>query len=437
MLINNRGGLTDHQKEKHDEILKYLENTDKVILSGSAGVGKTFTANELVKSLLNRCRGTIICSAPTNKAVSVLQSKVNVGSNRVRFESTHKALKMQRHICDETGAISFKPAYNERYPPLLGVDYIVVDEASMVNQEMLDYLDEHSLRQGCKILFILDGKQLPPVTDRKERVIRVSIPVLSQGYPNVELLEIIRQGNGNPIIDLSMNLSWVYGGQSNYIKDTKTGYLFSNEYDKVLNKLAESNGTDFYKYLAYTNESVNAMNSIVRTKIYGDNPKRLQIGETMILDAPYGLELKTNQEVKIEGIQHCEENFVYHKDKESVLHFYLTNVMWKDPITKFSKRDRIMVLKEDSDIEFAKIRKYLRDLAKKGQYSWKDFYTFVEQFAQLKYNHALSIHKSQGSTYQNVIINVKDCKRCFGEERRHLLYTAITRASNLVVLYNT
>ena len=42
----------------------------------------------------------------------------------------------------------------------------------------------------------------------------------------------------------------------------------------------------------------------------------------------------------------------------------------------------------------------------------------------------------QGSTYQNVIINISDMRKCRGKEYKNLLYTGITRASKMVVLYN-
>ena len=46
--------------------------------------------------------------------------------------------------------------------------------------------------------------------------------------------------------------------------------------------------------------------------------------------------------------------------------------------------------------------------------------------------------RMQGSTYKNVIINVGNIETDFDKkERKRLLYTAITRASDMVILYNT
>ena len=79
----------------------------------------------------------------------------------------------------------------------------------------------------------------------------------------------------------------------------------------------------------------------------------------------------------------------------------------------------------------------MRAKSKIGEIEWKHFFSFSENFADLKYNHAVSVHKSQGSTYKQVILNVKNLNLNKNiKERKRLFYTAITRASDLVVLYN-
>jgi superfamily I DNA/RNA helicase len=62
---------------------------------------------------------------------------------------------------------------------------------------------------------------------------------------------------------------------------------------------------------------------------------------------------------------------------------------------------------------------------------------FIDIFAKIKYNHALTVHKSQGSTYKTVALNVKDISFNPNEkEKQRLFYTGITRASDLLILYN-
>ena len=85
---------------------------------------------------------------------------------------------------------------------------------------------------------------------------------------------------------------------------------------------------------------------------------------------------------------------------------------------------------------------------------WRDYYAFKEacllltniinpmngtiMFSRdLDYGFSLTSHKSQGSTYKQAIINIKNIEMNPNKkEKKRLLYTAITRASDLVILYN-
>jgi len=62
---------------------------------------------------------------------------------------------------------------------------------------------------------------------------------------------------------------------------------------------------------------------------------------------------------------------------------------------------------------------------------------FLASFASFKYNHALTVHKSQGSTYKTTVLNIRDISFNQNEkEKQRLFYTGITRASDLLILYN-
>jgi exodeoxyribonuclease-5 len=63
--------------------------------------------------------------------------------------------------------------------------------------------------------------------------------------------------------------------------------------------------------------------------------------------------------------------------------------------------------------------------------AWSKYYNLLDRYADVKYNYALTVHKSQGSTFDNVIVINCDIERLRDEkERNKLLYTAITRAKN-------
>ncbi len=107
--------------------------------------------------------------------------------------------------------------------------------------------------------------------------------------------------------------------------------------------------------------------------------------------------------------------------------------------------------KYDQDIE--NIKTQLRDInsyissSRKREPLWEKitqqlwefyYYYYIDQFAQINYGNAITTHRSQGSTYKNVYVDLIDIITCndIKKEAYQCLYTAVTRASNnLEILY--
>ena len=427
--------LTDHQEIKLKESFDILKYSKRLLIKGSAGVGKTFMVDTLIGILSSyfNSKQIVYCSAPTHKAVSVLKSKVGNHKN-LQFITTHAALKLKRQI-GKDGSVKFVPNFNPKYPPLKGVKLFVIDECSMIDSTMLSYIEEYANENRTIVIFIGDDKQLNPVGEYDS-------PVFLANYPSVELTEIVRQKGGNPIIDLSRNLASIS------LKEEKRndvgGYIYTYDEEKVVETLAAINGTDELKYLAYTNAEVDKINKKVRQKIYG-NPNKIEEGETLVFNAPYGESYFTNQEILVKNVLVREKEFKYisfkhsglkEDDYETVqLKYYSLNPVYDS--LKNDYVDDIIVIHEDSEKELKRIDKLLKDKAKVADISWLDYYSFMEQFADMKYNHAITVHKSQGSTYKQVILNIRDIRINRDlQERDRLLYTGVTRASELLILYN-
>lgn len=276
------------------------------------------------------------------------------------------------------------------------------------------------------------------------------------GYPEVELTEIVRQKDGSPIIDLSRNLSLISTKEA--VKNESGGYIYSNEYDRVLSTLAHVNGTDELKYLAYTNAEVDKVNRDVRKAVYGPEPAKIEKDETLVFNAPFK-EYYTNEELKVEKLLVREKVFKfltvkgkYGQDdvyEEANLKYYSINFKnssqekflsldsWNSKENSEEVEDNIIVIHEDSEADLKKIFSYLKAKANAREIDWTDYFEFIESFADLKYNHAITIHKSQGSSFKQTILNYKNIKLCQDDaERQRLLYTGVTRASELLILYN-
>ena len=421
--------LTEHQQRVLADAKDILTLENRLLIKGSAGVGKTFMVKVLIEQL-GIDHWSTICSAPTHKAVAVIREKVGMS---VSFTTIHSALKMKRRI-DHKGDWSFKPSFSPNYPPLQNIKYLIIDEASMISQELLAYIEEFASKEKVTVIFLGDSKQLNPVDEEDS-------PVFQAEYPTVELTEIVRQGAGNPIIELSRNLKAINSNINNLIDEK--GFVYTRNKGKIIEELARVNGTDEFKYLSYTNQDVNAMNKLVRKAIYGD-PAKIEKGETMVFNAPYGEDYSTNEEILVETVQVLEEEYLYKRTSMSDTQWKREGAKEEDnPYQKVKLKvylinETIPVIHEDSEAKLKEVSSELRSNCKAKLLDWPEFYNFVEQFADLKYNHALTIHKSQGSTYKQAVINLTNINfNRKAKEKERLLYTAVTRASDLLIIYQS
>lgn len=431
--------LTPHQEDVLHEALDILQNSKRLLIKGSAGVGKTYMVDELIQILATRFPSykPLYCSAPTNKAVAVLAGKISIANRpkNLSLITTHSALKIGKYTNDTTGETGFRPSYSEKNPPLKGVALFVIDEASMIGEQMLGWIEEHATRNNTMVIFIGDDKQINPVGEEES-------PVFFKNYPTVELTEIIRQGEGNPIINLSRNLSAIWE-LTPRVNPEEKGFLYTSNEIKIVEELAKVNGSDEMKYIAWSNSEVDRINSMVRTQVY-ENPAKIELGESLIFDEPYG-EFYTNQEIKVDTLDIVDVSFpVVVRDapefevNHTVLKCYVINGKqvdeWNDGNLVWKG---IFVIHEDAEKQLEAVFKILKYNCMNKKLKWTTRNTFMGMFAKTKYNHAITIHKSQGSTYQKVIMNVRNVNLNSNQkEKIRLFYTGVTRASDLLILYN-
>lgn len=422
---------TAHQAEKMNQLGDLLRKGIKRInLIGSAGVGKTFCVRDLVinKALDIQLRSkrwaveSVYVTAPTNKALSILQSKIPP-SAAITFATTHSALKLVRKINPKTGQETFEPSYNGKERAFEGCNMAIVDESSMLPTSILEMLDDLSF----PIIFVGDDKQINPIGEPFS-------PIFHRGYPTIELTEIVRQAEGNPIIELSRNLELIGKRQSN-VSASGYGYIFQNNLDAIIDNLAEVNGTDELKYMAWSNAEVDGMNDKVRRRLYGRTPNKIELGETLVLNMPKG-EHWTNKEIKVLDLKLVTENI---RIPTAYSKYGMGGVTNTDSIKMRTYRinDDFSIVHEQSQGMFNTILAHIKTNCAKFGWNWKGKYFFEEQFADTKYNHAITVHKSQGSTYKEAIVNVGNIK--FNKniaERDRLLYTGVTRPEKLLILYN-
>lgn len=434
---------TGEQSEVLTEAVSYLSASDHstLLLEGSAGTGKTTLIAWIVEALQSKLKAATgksykaIMPAPTNKAVEVLREKgATSKATYTDYCTLHSALRLRYSIDEKSGAEIFTPDKSNRENKLGGATILVVDEASMIGADLLQYVEERiEEERHLKVIFIGDIKQLPPVNEDTS-------PVFTKGYFRLSLKEIIRQAAENPIISLSNDIYQLNNFQD-HVNAEGLGYSYTKDRSAIIRHFARHRDDLGIRYLGYTNACVNAFNEEVRREIF-HQPSKIEIGETIIFDRPYEVVetddfgdpykyvYTNNQEVLVENIEVCDEEMDIPWDKNGGkqkvrLKYYVVN-------------DSFPILHEESEFVFADLMETLRRKAINKDFYWRDLYAIRNAFVAFKHRYALTVHKAQGSTYREVFLDYDDMMRNNSIlEREKLLYTAITRASKHLTIWTS
>lgn len=451
-LVSN---LTSSQFKVYSQLQLFAESIDKnfMLLQGYAGTGKTYTLTMFIEWYLYVHRKKVAMTAPTNKAVKVLQRMAEYSDVNLSYLTLHSLLGLTEQI-DGYGKQIF--VQNNRESCKAG-DYslIVIDEASMIADELLignkhtSGLFEYAEQFGFKILFVGDPMQVPPVN--KSDCIPMSAEMREEiGIDMVELTEVVRQGKDNPIIRKTIEVrerikekEVITERDDEYNTDTLKGVFFldyekKKEFLYLLNKLYNSDNfksnADFVKVLAWRNVTVNSMNNRIRKMIYGKDAPKICIGEKLVVNQPIldeyneAVLFTTNDELTV-------ENFSIQKAayKGVELTYYSVTV---SSVGKKSTNN-IRIIHEESQEDFDTLLSYFKEEAlkeKKGSWEaaskWKDYFNMVRCFADVNYNYCITVHKAQGSTFVNAFVLEEDISMNRKVlERNRIKYTAFTRPS--------
>jgi len=432
--------LNREQLIAFETLKKYIKdrNDDSIfVVKGWAGTGKTYCISHLVRHILEVVYPSlewykIGITGPTNKSVRVIRNTSNIDNPRVTFQTIHKLLGMKEKILDD-GNIVFESERTFGGPDIRSIKLLIIDEVSMLDDRLFNQIVQYTDRM--KIICMGDPAQIPPVGKidcipfREDMFETYKIKTL-------QLSEIMRQSDGNGIIDASINirenlsLSTVQFTET-ILNSRDQGIKFLNLNDdevratfgELLSKYFKSNNDiDFVKVLAWRNKTVGTMNTLIRNLIYGDAGKsKILVGDKLIVNSPIfkdkTIVFNTNDEFVVEEI-----DIKYKED----LKYYDVRV----------GKDRVEILHEDSETDFKikadKLKQHAID-TKGAKKAWIKYYTFLRMFADVSYSYAITCHKSQGSTYDTTFILESDIDANPDiVERNRIKYTAYTRASRKV-----
>lgn len=374
--------FTAQQKQALAAVHHWLANgtADKQIfrLFGFAGTGKTTIAKHLVQEI----DGRVCFCAFTGKAALVLRSKGCAGA------STVHSLIYKFVRADETGPVF---VFNEEESDAVGAALIVVDEVSMVGEEMAKDL----MRFGVPILVLGDPAQLPPVAGEGFFI---------DAEPDFMLTDVQRQAEDSAIIQMSLDIREGRG--------LKLGVYGKQGEGRVIPRLWTPQAE--LARLAAEADMVLCGRNATRTYLNSSIRKSKGLAGAQADWAP-----------AVQDRLVCLKN---NKDKG-----LLNGGLWTVREVAGDVRDPLvgLTLESNDDPDRGLVLAHVdwRNFnGKESEIKWYE----KRASDQFTFGQALTVHKSQGSQWDNVLIF--DESAAFRESSMNHLYTAVTRAAKTVTV---
>lgn len=392
--------LTEKQEQGLELAIERFKNhCQYTCISGYAGTGKTELVKYIIAALapLGVDPSTDVCyTAYTGKAVEVLKSKGNKEAmtlHKLLFESKPKP----------DGTFFRIPV---RFLPY---KIIVVDEVSMVTQELMKRLLSH---RNIYYLFLGDPFQLPPVSEKDSNNILDN--------PHVFLDEIMRQEENSEIIQLSMKIRNMEDIE--YMKGQQVQVLPKEELTTGMLEWAD-------QVLVATNKVRQNINTLMR-ELQGKPANEVVEGDKIICLRNYWDTISEDEE---ECLVNGTIGIIHNPFTYDIKPFCRGKYFCFDTLSG--------VLESQSGTEFNNVEIDNEMLfSGKPCVNYRDAYYLNKRYkghapipAEFAFAYAITVHKSQGSQWDKIVI-LEEKFPFDKEEHARWLYTAVTRGAKKIIL---
>lgn len=390
-------GVNLHEDQKNAVVNAI--NSGASVITGGPGTGKT-TIIKCILNILKNHHQSVMLMAPTGRAAKRMSESCGTEASTI-----HRALMLDfGHGKIESNHERF--VYNERNP--LPVDVVIVDEVSMVDVQLMHNLIS-AIKPTSKLILVGDKNQLPSVGAGN-----VLSDIISSGVIAVSsLTKIYRQAEKSLII---VNAHAINNGEMPKIDNSSHDFFFEKCHDanEVLRKILDLQASRIPRFL-------------------GIEPQKIQVLAPMKAGV-----------CGVDNINNQIQNIINPKsyDKGEVVFGDVT----------FREGDKVMQVQNNYNMEWkrfdgARIEYgeavfngdigFISSITEAGavEVTFEDGRVAVYQktdLSQLTLSYAITIHKSQGSEFDVVIMPVIGGASSI--LTRNLLYTAVTRAKKMVVL---
>ena len=388
--------LSDKQKEA----IKAVNDNNVTIITGGPGTGKT----TIIKSIINiyeKKGNKIVLAAPTGRAAKKMTETTGKEASTL-----HRLLEIGKFSDDiytkEDGDYQISP---------IDADLIIVDEMSMVDMFLMNYLLK-AIYQSTKLILVGDSDQLPSVGPGN-----VLEDLIKSGkIETIHLDKVFRQAARSNII---VNAHRVNDGQgfikkSEMPEDAKNDFFIINEKDQnkmmyQLISLCNGRLKNYGHYDFFQNIQI-----LTPTKKGMFGTKELNMMIQKVLNPGD----KTKLEKSINGVTYrigdrimqVKNNYdiYWENDEENGTGVFNGEI---GTIVDIDEKEKNIEIKFDDN--------------KKALYQYSEM-------DQIEHSYAITIHKAQGSEYDVVIMCIPKTAPIL--LTRNLLYTGITRAKELLII---
>ncbi len=382
--VEQEYNITYNDEQKN--AIKTVMDNSITIITGGPGTGKTTIVNGILRmyQLANmipdsKFNQAIALLAPTGRASKRLSETTNFGAMTI-----HRYLKWN-HETKEFGVNE----YNKNEHRL-----IIIDEVSMIDNELMASL-LHGIEHDCKIVFVGDEFQLPSVS--QGNVLKDMIA--SDMFAHVRLKNIYRQSDNSFIPILAREIKNVNIESDLTIKKDDYNFLECRR-PEIKSMLSEIISMSIDKGLS--DRDIQVLAPMYKGENGIDNLN-------IILQELFNPQSNDKKSVKIGPVEYREHDKVLNLVNNIDQNIFNGDIGYIKKINEKSNQDFMVVDYYGNQVSYKR-----------------------EEVGTIRHAYAMSIHKSQGSEFNHVIIPMtKEFSRMLYNK---LLYTGVSRAKKSLVL---